>query len=159
MKEGSALSVTVLCVGKLRERFYADAAQEYLKRLSRLMPTEVVELPDEKEPTNPSPARKEGEAILRHILPKAYVIALCIEGRQLSSEAIAAKLKELFTQGKSDIVFIIGGSLGLHPSVTARADLKLSMSSMTFPHQLARVMLLEQLFRAAKINAGERYHK
>ena len=165
MKEGSALSVTVLCVGKLRERFYADAAQEYLKRLSRLMPTEVVELPDEKEPTNPSPAlneavmRKEGEAILRHIPPKAYVIALCIEGRQLSSEAIAAKRKELFTQGKSDIVCIIGGSLGLHPSVTARADLKLSMSSMTFPHQLARVMLLEQLFRAAKINAGERYHK
>ena len=159
MKEGSALSVTVLCVGKLRERFYADAAQEYLKRLSRLMPT------DEKEPANPSPAlneavmRKEGEAILRHIPPKAYVITLCIEGRQLSSEAVAAKLKELFTQGKSDIVFIIGGSLGLHPSVTARADLKLSMSSMTFPHQLARVMLLEQLFRAAKINAGERYHK
>lgn len=108
MKEGSALSVTVLCVGKLRERFYADAAQEYLKRLSRLMPTEVVELPDEKEPTNPSPAlneavmRKEGEAILRHIPPKAYVIALCIEGRQLSSEAVAAKLKELFTQGKRD---------------------------------------------------------
>ena len=143
----------------------ARKAQEYLKRLSRLMPTEVVELPDEKEPANPSPAlneavmRKEGEAILRHIPPKAYVIALCIEGRQLSSEAVAAKLKELFTQGKSDIVFIIGGSLGLHPSVTARADLKLSMSPMTFPHQLARVMLLEQLFRAAKINAGERYHK
>ena len=161
MKEGSALSVTVLCVGKLRERFYADAAQEYLKRLSRLMPTEVVELPDEKEPTalNEAVMCKEGEAILRHIPPKAYVITLCIEGRQLSSEAVAAKLKELFTQGKSDIVFIIGGSLGLHPSVTARADLKLSMSSMTFPHQLARVMLLEQLFRAAKINAGERYHK
>ena len=103
--------------------------------------------------------RKEGEAILRHIPPKAYVIALCIEGKQLSSEAVAAKLKELFTQGKSDVVFIIGGSLGLHPSVTARADFKLSMSPMTFPHQLARVMLLEQLFRAAKINAGERYHK
>ena len=158
------MAVTVLCVGKLRERFYADAAQEYLKRLSRLMPTEVVELPDEKEPANPSPAlneavmRKEGEAILRHIPPKAYVIALCIEGKQLSS-AVAAKLKELFTQGKSDVVFIIGGSLGLHPSVTARADFKLSMSPMTFPHQLARVMLLEQLYRAMKIRAGGRYHK
>ena len=176
MKEGSALSVTMLCVGKLRERFYADAAQEYLKRLSRLMPTEVVELPDEKEPTNPSPAlneavmRKEGEAILRHIPPKAYVITLCIEGRQLSSEAVAAKLKELFTQGKSDIVFIIGGSLGLHPSVTARADLKLPDGNGTLgdyildrskpmEEVIADHMLLEQLFRAAKINAGERYHK
>ena len=129
------------------------------------MPTEVVEIPDEKEPANPSPTlneavmRKEGEALLRHIPPKAYVIALCIEGKQLSSEAVAARLKELFTQGRSDVTFIIGGSLGLHPSVTARADLKLRMSPMTFPHQLARVMLLEQLFRAAKINAGERYHK
>ena len=129
------------------------------------MPTEVVEIPDEKEPANPSPAlneavmRKEGEALLRHIPPKAYVIALCIEGKQLSSEAVAARLKELFTQGRSDVTFIIGGSLGLHPSVTARADLKLSMSPMTFPHQRARVMLREQLFRAAKINAGERYQK
>ncbi len=129
------------------------------------MPTEVVEIHDEKEPANPSPAlneavmRKEGETLLRHIPPKAYVVALCIEGKQLSSEAVAARLKELFTQGRSDVTFIIGGSLGLHPSVTARADLKLSMSPMTFPHQLARVMLLEQLFRAAKINAGERYHK
>ena len=159
------MNAVVLCVGRLKEPWQRAGVEEYLKRLSRLMPTEVVELPDEKEPANPSPAlneavmRKEGEAILRHIPPKAYVIALCIEGRQLSSEAVAAKLKELFTQGKSDIVFIIGGSLGLDPSVTARADLKLSMSPMTFPHQLARVMLLEQLFRAAKINAGERYHK
>ena len=159
------MAVTIVCVGKLRERFYADAAQEYLKRLSRLMPVEIAELPDEKEPAAPSPAlyeavmRKEGEAILKRIPPRAYVVALCIEGRQLSSEQLAQRLKDLFTQGKSDVVFVIGGSLGLHPSVVSRADFKLSMSPMTFPHQLARVMLLEQLFRAAKINAGERYHK
>lgn len=159
------MSVTLICVGKLRERFYADAAEEYLKRLKRLMPVTVTEVPDEREPVNPSPAlneavmRREGEAILRHVPPQAYVIALCVEGQPCASEALAKRLQALFTQGRSDIVFIIGGSLGLHPAVTQRADQKLSMSAMTFPHQLARVMLLEQLFRAAKINANERYHK
>ena len=159
------MAVTLICVGRLRERFYADAADEYLKRLKRLMPVTVAELPDEREPPNPSEAlceavmRREGESILRRVPPHAHVIALCVEGRQRGSEELAARLQALFTQGKSELVFIIGGSLGLHPAVTARADETLSMSEMTFPHQLARVMLLEQLYRAAKINAGERYHK
>jgi len=159
------VSVSIVCVGKLREKFYQDAAKEYLKRLIRLMPVSVVEIPDEKEPANPSEAlceavmRREGENILRHIPQKAYVVAMCIEGKMLDSEKLAQKMADLFTQGKSDVVFVIGGSLGLHPSVVNRADFKLSMSPMTFPHQLARVMLLEQLFRAAKINANERYHK
>lgn len=159
------MSVSIVCVGKLREKFYQDAAQEYLKRLSRLMPVNIIEIPDEKEPANPSEAlceavmRREGENILKHIPQKAYVIAMCIEGKMLDSEKLAQRMSDLFTQGKSDVVFVIGGSLGLHPSVVSRADFKLSMSPMTFPHQLARVMLLEQLFRAAKINANERYHK
>jgi len=159
------VSVSIVCVGKLREKFYQDAAKEYQKRLIRLMPVSVVEIPDEKEPANPSEAlceavmRREGENILRHIPQKAYVVAMCIEGKMLDSEKLAQKMADLFTQGKSDVVFVIGGSLGLHPSVVNRADFKLSMSPMTFPHQLARVMLLEQLFRAAKINANERYHK
>lgn len=159
------MSVSLICVGKLKEPFYFQAAEEYRKRLKRLMPVEVIELPDQREPAAPSPAlneevmRREGEAILKRIPPQAYVIALCIQGKAIDSEALAQKLAGLFTQGKSEIVFIIGGSLGLHSSVTQRADFHLSMSPMTFPHQLARVMLLEQLFRAAKINANERYHK
>lgn len=159
------MPVTVLCVGRLRERYYADAADEYLKRLKRLMPVTVIELPDEPEPAQPGDKlceavmRREGERILARIAPQDYVIALCIDGRQLASPALAQKLESLFTRGKSHIVFVIGGSLGLHPDVQRRADERISMSEMTFPHQLARVMLLEQLFRAAKINAGERYHK
>lgn len=159
------MSVTVIGVGKCKERFYQDAAEEYLKRLRRLMPVTMVELPDEREPAAPSDKlneavmRREGESILKRIPPQAYVIALCIEGKTKTSEGLAEHLGELFTQGRSDIVFVIGGSLGLHPMVTARADERLSMSPMTFPHQLARVMLLEQLYRAAKINHNERYHK
>lgn len=159
------MPVTVLCVGRLRERFYADAAEEYLKRLRRLMPVQVIELPDEPEPTPPSEKlneavmRREGERILQRVGPQEYVIALCVDGRQYESPELARRLDGLFTQGRSHITFVIGGSLGLHSSVLARADERMSMSRMTFPHQLARVMLLEQLFRAAKINAGERYHK
>lgn len=159
------MNIQVLCVGKLKEKYYADAAQEYVKRLSRLMPVKVTELPDEPEPAHPSDTlnevtmRREGERILSKIAPQDYVIALCIDAPQLKSPELAQKLDSLFVAGKSRIVFVIGGSLGLHPSVVKRADEKLSMSAMTFPHQLARVMLLEQLFRAAKINAGERYHK
>lgn len=159
------MPVTVLCVGKLREKYYAAAAEEYVKRLKRLMPVAVVELPDEPEPAQPSEKlnqavmRREGEKLLSRIAPQDYVIALCFDGRQLSSPQLAQKLQTLFTGGKSHIVFVIGGSLGLHDEVCRRADERISMSEMTFPHQLARVMLLEQLFRAAKINAGERYHK
>ena len=159
------MPVTVICVGKLRERFFADAAAEYLKRLRRLMPVTVVEVPDEPEPAQPGDAqnemtlRREGERILARLSDRDHVIALCVDARQYESPELAARLDSLFTQGKSHIAFVIGGSLGLHPSVLARADERMSMSRMTFPHQLARVMLLEQLFRAAKINAGERYHK
>ena len=159
------MPVTVICVGKLRERFFADAAQEYVKRLRRLMPVTVVEVPDEPEPAQPGEAqnemtlRREGERILARLSDRDHVIALCVDARQYESPELAARLDSLFTQGKRHIAFVIGGSLGLHPSVLRRADERMSMSRMTFPHQLARVMLLEQLFRAAKINAGERYHK
>ena len=124
------MAVTVLCVGKLRERFYADAAQEYLKRLSRLMPTEVVELPDEKEPANPSPAlneavmRKEGEAILRHIPPKAYVIALCIEGKQLSSEAVVWDLEDPVAPPQPSLPVLPPSRMTLSPAAgTSRTTL------------------------------------
>ena len=159
------MPVTVICVGKLRERFFADAAQEYVKRLRRLMPVTVIEVPDEPEPVQPGEVqnemtlRREGERILARLSDRDHVIALCVDARQYESPELAARLDSLFTQGKSHIAFVIGGSLGLHPSVLRRADERMSMSRMTFPHQLARVMLLEQLFRAAKINAGERYHK
>ncbi len=159
------MPISIICVGKLRESFYRDAAAEYLKRLKRLTPVAVVELPDEKEPANPTPAlcrqsvEREGEKILAKIAPQDYVIALCINARQWESPALARHLSQLFTQGKSHVAFVIGGSLGLSDAVLRRADERLSMSQMTFPHQLARIMLLEQLFRAAKINAGERYHK
>ena len=159
------MPVSIICVGRLREKYFADAADEYLKRLKRIMPVQVIELPDEPEPAQPSDKlneavmRREGEKILQRIGQQDYVIAMCIDGRQHESPELARKLQGLFTQGKSHITFVIGGSLGLHPDVVRRADERMSMSKMTFPHQLARVMLLEQLFRAAKINAGERYHK
>jgi len=159
------MPVNVICVGKLRERFYAEAADEYLKRLRRLMPVTVIELPDEPEPSQPSDKaneavmRREGERILQKIGAQDYVIALYIEGKQYASPELAERLRGLFTQGRSRVDFVIGGSLGLDKAVLGRADERMSMSRMTFPHQLARVMLLEQLFRAAKINAGERYHK
>jgi 23S rRNA (pseudouridine1915-N3)-methyltransferase len=129
------------------------------------MPVSIIELPDEREPQNASPAlcdvvkKKEGERILQKIPQNAYVIALCIEGKPITSEKLAQKLKTLFVEGKSEIMFVIGGSLGLDEAVTRRAQEHMSMSAMTFPHQLARVMLTEQLYRAAKLNAGERYHK
>ena len=159
------MSVTLLCVGKLRERYFADAAAEYEKRLRRLMPVTLAEVPDESEPSKPLPAleerllRKEGERLLSCIQQGAHVIALCVEGVQLTSPELADRLRNLFARGKSNITFVIGGSLGLHEDVLKRADERLSMGCLTFPHPLARVMLLEQLFRAAKINAGERYHK
>ena len=159
------MAVTIICVGKLREKFFADAADEYLKRLKRIMPVSVIELPDEPEPAQPSDKlneavmKREGEKMLSRIGAQDHVIAMCIDGKQYESTELAGKIQNLFTQGKSNITFLIGGSLGIHPDVLRRANERMSMSKMTFPHQLARVMLLEQLFRAAKINAGERYHK
>ena len=151
-------------MGRLKEAYWRDACGEYLKRLSRYGKPELVEVDDLPEPEHASDVdrqkimQKEGEALLKRIRPGDYVVALCIDAPQLTSEGLADLLKDRDLQG-GRTVFVIGGSLGLSPQVIARADRKLSMSKLTFPHQLARVMLLEQLYRARKILAGERYHK
>lgn len=156
---------TIICVGKMKEKPYRAMADEYLKRLSRYGRFEELELPDLPEPQGASAAletqvrQREGESILAHIRPGDYVIALTIPGKQYDSPALAAHLQELTVQGAGSVVLVIGGSLGLSDAVIARANEQLSMSKMTFPHQLARVMLLEQLYRCMKITSGERYHK
>lgn len=155
--------VTVVCVGKLKERFYAEAAAEYVKRLGRYCRLELVELPEQRLPENPSPAEieralaREAEAIRAKLPREAAVTALCIEGETRSSEALAALLGSWGSQRA--LAFVIGGSYGLHPSVKAAARLRLSMSPMTFPHHLARVMLLEQIYRGFQILEGGKYHK
>ena len=157
--------VTILCVGKLKEKFYTEAVAEYSKRLSRFCKLDILELPEERLPEDPSPAQigaalaKEADAIRSKLPPSAYVIAMCVEGKPRSSEALARLMADSANRGGSHLVFLIGGSFGLHPSVKALADERLSMSPMTFPHHLARVMLLEQVYRAYQINAGSRYHK
>ena len=159
------MSTAILCVGKMKEKAYQELADEYLKRLSRYGRYEEIEIPDLPEPGTASKAAeeqvktREGETLLTKIRPGDRVIALTIEGKQRSSEELARHLEELRTSGVSRTVFVIGGSLGLGKNVLARADEEMSMSRMTFPHRLARVMLLEQLYRAEKIIAGERYHK
>lgn len=158
------MNMALICVGRLKERYWREAAAEYEKRLTRFGRFETIELPDLPEPANSSPAierqirQKEGEAILDRLRADDVVVALCIEGRQLDSVQLSQKLGELGASGRR-VVFVIGGSLGLSEAVVARAQMKLSFSPMTFPHQLARVMLLEQTYRAMKIAAGERYHK
>ena len=157
--------VTVLCVGKLKEKFYADAAAEYAKRLSRYCKLDIVELPEERLPDSPSPAQtdaalaREAEAIRAKLPPSASLIALCVEGRMRSSEELAHLMAAWANRGEKQLVFLIGGSFGLHPSIKSQAWAQLSMSPMTFPHHLARVMLLEQIYRAYQINAGSKYHK
>ena len=157
--------VTVLCVGKLKEKFYREAAAEYAKRLSRYCKLELLELPEERLPEDPSPAQieaallKEAAAIRAKLPAGAALIALCVEGELRSSEALARQMAAWAGQGVSQLVFLIGGSFGLHPSIKGSAKLRLSMSPMTFPHHLARVMVLEQIYRAYQINAGTRYHK
>ena len=160
------MSAVILCVGKMKEKPYRQMADEYLKRLGRYGRYEEIEIPDLPEPASGSSGAleeqlktREGEGILARIRPGDRVIALTIGGKQRSSEELAKHLAGLKTGGVSHVVFVIGGSLGLGRNVLARADEEMSMSPMTFPHQLARVMLLEQLYRAEKINAGERYHK
>jgi len=157
--------VTVICVGKLKEKFYADAAAEYQKRLSRFCQLEIAELPESRLSERPSPAEidralaDEAAAIEARLPRSGAVIALCIEGRELSSPQLAEKLAALAAGGVSQLTFLIGGSVGLDAGLKARADLRLSMSPMTFPHHLARVMLLEQIYRAYQIQAGSKYHK
>ena len=157
--------VSIICVGKMKEKFYIDAAAEYVKRLGRFCKIEITELQEERLPENPSQAQidaalaKEAEAIRGKLPAQAYIIAMCVEGRQRSSEELARLMADAAAQGGSHLVFLIGGSFGMHPSVKALAAVKLSMSPMTFPHHLARVMLLEQIYRGYQINAGSRYHK
>ena len=161
--------ITLLCVGKLKEKFYAEAAAEYAKRLSRFCKLEILELPEERLPEDPTTAqidgalRKEAEAIRRKIPPSSRLVALCVEGRLRSSEELARTMAAWDVGAESGLekrlVFLIGGSFGLHESIKAEAWDRLSMSPMTFPHHLARVMLLEQIYRACQINAGTRYHK
>ena len=160
------MSAAVICVGRLKEKPYRQMADEYLKRLGRYTKIEEIEVADLPEPAGgSSPAleekvrEKEGEEILSRIRPGDRVIALTIPGKLRDSIELAEHLQELRNAGAGRIVFVIGGSLGLGKNVLERADEEMSMSPMTFPHQLARVMLLEQLYRAEKINAGERYHK
>ncbi len=157
--------VTVLCVGKLKEKFYADAAAEYVKRLQRYCKLELIELPEQRLPDAPSPAEvrqalaAEGNAI-REKLPKGgAVVAMCIEGQTCSSEELSKRLAAFALEGKSRVTFLIGGSFGLDETLKKEADWRLSMSPMTFPHHLARVMLLEQLYRACQIAEGTKYHK
>ncbi len=158
--------ITVLCVGKLKEKFYADAVEEYAKRLSRYCKLHIVELPEERLPETPSPAQidaalaREAEAIRAKIPPRARITALCVEGRLRSSGELASLLRAgSMASPPAHPCFLIGGSFGLDGKLKAEAHDRLSMSPMTFPHHLARVMLLEQLYRAYQINAGGKYHK
>ena len=157
--------VTVLCVGKLKEKFYLEAAAEYVKRLQRFCKLELVELPESRLPESPSPAEVQralaAEAVaIRERLPKGgAVIALCIEGKPCSSVELSRRMEELAVAGKTQLTFLIGGSVGLDESLKRQDDWRLSMSPMTFPHHLARIMLLEQIYRAYQISAGTKYHK
>ena len=159
------MNIDIVCVGRIKERYLADAIAEYSKRLSRYCKLNIIEVADEKTPEHASEGvdrqikAKEGERIAKHLKPGAFVIALAIDGQMLSSEGLAAKVSQLGIQGVSHIQLVIGGSIGLDEAVLKRADYKLSFSKMTFPHQLMRVILLEQIYRAYKINAGEPYHK
>ena len=158
------MNIAIACVGRLKEPWQREAFAEYCKRLSRFGTYAVREVDDLPEPPHPSEAanravmEKEGKALLKQIRPGEYAIALCIRAKAPDSEALAAHLGELSAQGKR-LVFVIGGSLGLSDEVVARADERLSLSNLTMPHALARIQLLEQLYRAEKILAGERYHK
>lgn len=157
--------ITLITVGKLKEKFYLSAAAEYEKRLKGYCQFKLLELPESRLPDNPSPAEisagleKEAELILSKIPKGAWFCTLTPEGKLLSSESLANKLKEVKNSGKSSACFLIGSSFGMAPRLKEKADLKLSMSPMTFPHHLARIMVLEQIYRAEAIQAGSKYHK
>lgn len=159
------MKIDIVAVGKVKEKFYRDAVDEFAKRLSKYVKLQCIEVPDEKTPDGASAAleeqikAKEGERILKHLKDDAFVITLEIAGKKLDSVSFSEKLESLALQGKSHIQFVIGGSLGLHNSVTKRSDFALSFSDMTFPHQLMRVVLLEQIYRGYRIISGEPYHK
>lgn len=159
------MNITIIAVGKLKEKYLKQGIQEYLKRLSSYAKVQIIEVPDEKAPEHLSPAeelmvkQKEGERILSHLSDDTYVITLEIEGNMLTSEELAKKMDELATYGKSKVALVIGGSLGLSEDVQKRSNFGLSFSKMTFPHQLMRLVLLEQVYRGFRINRGEPYHK
>lgn len=159
------MKITIVTVGKIKEKYLRDAIAEYSKRLGKYCKLEVIEVSDEKTPDNASETMekiirsKEAERILKYVREDAYVIALEIGGKMLDSVEFSRKLENLGIQGKSHIVFVIGGSIGLGEDVLRRSDFALSFSKMTFPHQLMRVILLEQIYRGYRIMAGEPYHK
>ncbi len=159
------MNIQIICIGKLKEKYWTDAVAEYMKRLGRYCNIEIVELKEAKLPANASEADEEnvkieeGHSILRSIKDDTYVITLEILGKQLTSPELAGKIEELSLTGRSNVAFVIGGSLGLSAEVSKRADYKLSFSKMTFPHQMMRVILLEQIYRGFKIIRHETYHK
>lgn len=159
------MRINIVCVGKIKEKYLKLGIDEFKKRLSKYCKLEIIELEDEKAPENLSDKEmlmikeKEGKKILSKIKDNSYVIALAIDGKNLSSEELAETINKLGVRGISNITFVIGGSLGLSDEVLSRADYKLSFSKMTFPHQLMRLILLEQVYRAYRINNGEPYHK
>ena len=159
------MKITICCVGKIKEKFYSQAIEEYSKRLSKYCKLEIKEAADEKTPDSASDTvnrmikEKEGDRLLSFIKDDSYVIALAIDGKMLDSVELSEKIDNLMLSGKSDIVFVIGGSLGLDKRVLDRADYKLSFSKMTFPHQLMRVILLDQIYRSFRIMKNEPYHK
>lgn len=159
------MNINIIAVGKIKEKFFKDACAEYEKRMSRFCKLNITELPDEAMSDKPSEAeksavlKKEASRILSAIRPTDVIISLCVEGKQMASEELADFFNNSCIDGKSSFTFIIGGSLGLLEEVKAKSNLRLSFSKMTFPHQLMRVVLLEQVYRAFKINANESYHK
>lgn len=159
------VDITIICVGKNKEKYYQEAASEYIKRLSSACRLNVLELPEAKIAADPSAKEiaaalaDEAGRILKNIKKEHYVISLCVEGRKLTSAAFADELSRVFVSGRSRLVFIIGGSFGLDDSVKKASDLRLSISDMTFPHHLARVILLEQIYRAFTIMDGSKYNK
>lgn len=159
------LNVTILAVGKIKEKFLSDAIDEYSKRLGRYCRLEIIRVKDDPTPDNPTDKerdivlKREGKRLIEKIPKGAYIIPLCIEGKQKSSEEFAKIMSDIPSGGKSEVVFIIGGSMGLWNRIKDMADIKLSFSKMTFPHQLMCVILLEQLYRAFNISGGGKYHK
>ena len=159
------LSVKLICVGKMREKFYIDAFEEYRKRLQTYCRLELAEITEQRLSDRPAEKEidaaleREGQEILKAVPADACLVALCVEGKQMPSEGMAELIAARENSGKPKLCFVIGGSFGLSPAVTIRADKRLSMSQMTFPHHLARVMLIEQIYRGFKINEGSQYHK
>ena len=159
------MNISLICIGNLKEKYWAQAVEEYSKRLSAFCRFSVIQLNEERISNNPSPGEidrilnAEGKRIIEKIPKNSYVISMCIEGKQISSNELSQKIDDISLSGKSSLCFIIGGSRGLSQQVKQRSDFKLSMSKMTFPHQMARVILCEQIYRAFEISSNGKYHK